>query len=119
MHLTISSLKPLCKVGSIIFAVLPFVQFFQAKLNRCSTFSPLRNPPFFWPLTISSIITPKLKTSNFIESFPCLAYSGAMYPLHVNKNRLNYLQSLPVLWTNSPFSSPVLVKDTYKKLNSL
>ena len=71
----------------------------HTKLNRCSTFSPLRTPPFFRPLTISSIITPKLKTSNFIESFPCLAYSGAMYPLHVNKSRLNYVQTLPVIWT--------------------
>jgi hypothetical protein len=36
---------------------------------------------FFLPHIISSSNTPKLKTSDFIEYKPCIAYSGDMYPL--------------------------------------
>lgn len=34
------------------------------------------NPLFFLPLIISNKITPKLKTSDFIENLPSIAYSG-------------------------------------------
>ena len=59
------------------------------KLSRSSIFSPLLMPLFFWPLTISRTNTPKLKTSDFTENCPCIAYSGAIYPLHVNMGQ-NY-----------------------------
>lgn len=43
---------------------------------------PVRwKPLFLLPLMISSTITPKLKTSDFTENSPSIAYSGAMYPL--------------------------------------
>ena len=34
------------------------------------------NPLFLFPLTISNTKTPKLKTSDFVEYNPSLAYSG-------------------------------------------
>lgn len=41
-----------------------------------------RNTPrLFFPLIISSIKIPKLKTSDFTEKSPSIAYSGAIYPL--------------------------------------
>ena len=58
------------------------------KLSRSSIFSPLLIPLFFWPLTISRISTPKLKTSDFTEKCPCIAYSGAIYPLQTNNDRI-------------------------------
>lgn len=41
----------------------------------------LRKELLFIPVTISRSIIPKLYTSNFSEYIPCMAYSGAMYPL--------------------------------------
>ncbi|KAJ0813896.1 hypothetical protein HanPSC8_Chr17g0778981 [Helianthus annuus] len=35
----------------------------------------------FRPLTISKTKIPKLNTSAFTDKYPCIAYSGAMYPL--------------------------------------
>ena len=37
------------------------------------------------PLSISSVKTPKAKTSDFIEYNPSIAYSGDIYPLQVHK----------------------------------
>jgi len=39
------------------------------------------NCSIFLPVTVSSNNTPKLKTSDFVENNPSVAYSGAMYPL--------------------------------------
>ena len=57
------------------------------KLRRCSLFSPLSKQITFRLLTISKINTPKLKTFDFIENCPDIAYSGAIYRLHININK--------------------------------
>ncbi len=59
------------------------------QLRRSSIFSPLRKQLFFYPHTISRTDTPKLKTSDFTEKCPWIAYFGAIYPLHEKTNNIN------------------------------
>lgn len=40
-----------------------------------------------FPLTISNARTPKLYMSALSVKYPRIAYSGAMYPLQIKKNR--------------------------------
>jgi hypothetical protein len=42
----------------------------------------LTKEPFLRPVTVSRSKIPKLYTTDFAEKFPCITYSGAMYPLH-------------------------------------
>ena len=63
-------------------AALSSFHSFQASWIRVCWCSWRYMEPFRCPLRISSTRTPKLKTSDFTEKTPSIAYSGAMYPLH-------------------------------------
>ena len=56
----------------------------QIQQGLSSTVYHHKKQVVFLPLTISSNNTPKLKTSDFSEKKPCIAYSGDIYPLHLN-----------------------------------
>ena len=71
-------------------------------------------PLFFWPLTVSNKITPKLNTSDLTENFPSIAYSGDIYPLHkfsnfkhleTNRHNIVNKNSQYSLCSNNSFSS--------------
>lgn len=53
---------------------------FHAYPKRLKEDVSLQELVLFRPLMISNTKTPKLKTSDFSENLPSIAYSGAMYP---------------------------------------
>ena len=56
--------------------------------TRFRLWSWWKDPRFFFPLNISNNNIPKLKTSDFTENKPSIAYSGAIYPLqNIIKNK--------------------------------
>ena len=67
------------------------------QLRRFSIFSPFWKELFFRPLIISNTSTPKLKTSDFIENCPCIAYSGGIYPLHIHNYFQQYLLAVHIV----------------------
>lgn len=47
----------------------------------CASTSKLKDE-FRWPVINSNTKTPQLNTSAFTDRFPCITYSGAIYPLY-------------------------------------
>ena len=82
-----------------IFTFSYIIFFFLKKRNSTLLYSyshskkvlhilPITKEVIFWLLIISKINTPKLKIFDLIENCPNITYFGAMYPLHININKL-------------------------------
>lgn len=69
--------KHVGKIGKIFKRDLKELTY-PRRLNGISSFQKLAT---FCPHMISNSSTPKLKTSDFSENLPLMAYSGAIYPL--------------------------------------